>query len=203
MKKNFILAVGVFLIVCTDKPLVCAESPASFDCAKIFTQTGACPDDFCSLTCQESSDQKPCDPHCAVSPCYEIRADKCPLDRCDILLGCEGKKICFERNNEDYIGCGDLAFWGQEAECCQGLVRRCGVEFFDGSCDMLGQFSSDAVPICIPCGDDICGQFENRCNCPEDCGEGSYRGFVLDKIKETSLPDRQGGQEAQKKNKRK
>lgn len=66
--------------------------------------------------------------------------------------------------------CGDVAYAGQDVACCEGLVRRCGIEFLDGTCDMEGQDSVYNLPICIPCGDGLCGQFENRCNCPEDCG---------------------------------
>ena len=48
-------------------------------------------------------------------------------------------------------------------------IEHLEVVFFDGSCDLVGKSSVYAVPICIPCGNGICNQFETHCNCPEDC----------------------------------
>ena len=78
--------------------------------------------------------------------------------------------------------CGDLAYAGQDVDCCPGLVRRCGVEFFDGSCDMEGKNSIYSLPICVPCGDGVCGNFENRCNCPEDCKNPTLDNPVKKKV---------------------
>jgi hypothetical protein len=34
---------------------------------------------------------------------------------------------------------------------------------------MQGKNTAYHLPICIPCGDGVCTNFENHCNCPEDC----------------------------------
>ncbi len=48
--------------------------------------------------------------------------------------------------------------------CCEGLVSvPYGMEQ-DGEC--LFEYCGD---ICRPCGNGVCDEGENRCNCPEDC----------------------------------
>ncbi len=86
-----------------------------------------------------------------------------------MVKGCEGKYICYPKLIVPAGGCGGLGYQGGEVECCAGLVKRCGVENFDGRCDVTPRNSVHSVPTCIPCGDKICGQFENKCNCSEDC----------------------------------
>ena len=104
--------------------------------------------------------------------CLEFSAEDCPEKFCRIMVGCSGKEMCYFPRQYDPPECGGLSYDGQEAECCEGFVKKCGIEFFDGSCDMEeGYKSYEGVPICLPCGNGICNQFENRCNCPEDCVE--------------------------------
>ncbi len=73
----------------------------------------------------------------------------------------------------DEVVCKDI---GEEAEtdnqCCQGLEFReqIGYYFDDMHCE---PHRFDLNAICIDCGDGTCNtEYENRCNCPEDCKEG-------------------------------
>jgi hypothetical protein len=65
------------------------------------------------------------------------------------------------------------------AGCCEGLVRTDSlvvgdatppdVDRLDPACD----FGPDPASLltCIRCGDGICGEAENFCNCPADCSK--------------------------------
>ncbi len=171
----FFFVVGIFFAYADDK--------TSVDCTLIFKEKGQCPVEVCKLGLEINLQGQSLQV-CKSRPCPEISRDHCSLDRCQIIIGCEGKEICYYKENQAPPQCGPLAYTGQDVDCCEGLVRRCGVEFFDGSCDMLGKNSMYAVPICLPCGDGICGQFENHCNCPEDCrGKGTYAGFDFERYK--------------------
>ncbi|MBF0522610.1 MAG: DUF2180 family protein [Candidatus Omnitrophica bacterium] len=130
-------------------------------CSDAYEKDQQCPSDVCRL--------KP--EGCVPKPCYAIDVASCPKDYCDILKGCSGKKVCYDKIDDSLLMCGGLAYEGQTLECCEGFVKRCGIEFYDGSCDMEGKNTSESVAACIPCGNGICNQFENRCNCPEDCGQ--------------------------------
>lgn len=62
------------------------------------------------------------------------------------------------------------------SECCEGLTEwDSGMdtrEVVDGICVETGAVSGYPVGTCINCGNGICEDIENICNCPEDC-EGS------------------------------
>lgn len=152
-------------------PEVSAQDPLAEKCGQTFAATGECPSDLCALQCvQPQGDvQGNCLPVCAAKSCLQIKVDHCPLEFCAIMEDCAGQKICHYKMLAS-VQCGDLAYSGQDVECCDGLVKRCGIEFYDHTCDMEGKNSAYNLPICIPCGDGTCGQFENLCNCPEDCG---------------------------------
>ena len=57
-------------------------------------------------------------------------------------------------------------------KCCEGLEELSAYRIENGECEVLigGPFST-----CMPCGNGICESInnfkENKCNCPEDCGE--------------------------------
>ncbi len=108
---------------------------------------------------------------CLPKDCLEISAKDCPQDYCALMTNCSNEQVCHYQMQGERAQCGDLAYAGQDVECCEGLIRRCGIEFLDGTCDMEGRNSIYSLPICIPCGDGFCNNFENRCNCPEDCGD--------------------------------
>jgi len=146
-----------------------SQSNTTQHCSSVFEDIKKCPNDLCALSCTEEMVIEKCE--CVPKPCYEIKAEHCPEDQCELLDGCAGAKVCFGPIRAAPDLCGDLSYEGQDVECCNGLLKLCGVEYFDGTCDRKGLYSIDSVPICIPCGNDICNQFENRCNCPEDCGE--------------------------------
>ncbi|MCA9406771.1 MAG: hypothetical protein KC684_09545 [Candidatus Omnitrophica bacterium] len=135
-------------------------------CQKQFEEHQVCPEETCyQLSCLE----EPCDEGCHPKSCLEIEPEHCPLSACRLLMGCNDTSVCYPLSKQDTPECGTNAYEGQDVECCEGFIKRCGVEFFDGTCDMIGKGSIDSVPICLPCGNGICNQFENRCNCPEDC----------------------------------
>ena len=180
-KKVFVVILSLFFSL----PFLYAEDKKPADCFLLYAQNGQCPEQTCKLGCEWKNGQESCQQVCKPKPCAEIRLDDCPLDRCQTLASCEGgKDTCFDKENQAPPQCGPLAYTGQDIDCCPGLIRRCGVEFFDRTCDMVGKNSIYAIPICLPCGDGICGQFENRCNCPEDCREkGAYIGFDFEQYK--------------------
>lgn len=144
-------------------------------CQEFYDDQGECLESICFFGCPDGIMYLGCKKECLAKPCLQISAGKCPLHRCQLLVSCEAKedegeekKICFDQLLIEPSECGGLAYAGQ-LECCPGMEKRCGVEFFDGSCDMEAKNSVYVVPICLPCGNGICNQFENRCNCPEDC----------------------------------
>ena len=152
-----------------------AEAINPQTCQEFYDSLGECPELRCFLGCVGGIMYPGCEAGCQPKPCLQISAEECPLYRCQLLVSCENKgdpeeeiKVCFDLLANEPAECGGLAYAGQ-LECCEGMEKRCGVEFFDGSCDMVGANSVYAVPICLPCGNGTCNQFENRCNCPEDC----------------------------------
>ncbi len=141
-------------------PLSFAQPDISLEasCARVFQETQLCPPEGCRLS-QDT---------CIPKDCLEISAEHCPLQSCRLLKGCEGQDVCYYLADIEEPTCGTMGYVGP-VECCEGLVKRCGSEFFDGTCDMIGKDSIYSVPICIACGNGMCNQFEDGCNCPEDC----------------------------------
>ena len=136
-------------------------------CREVFQETKICPDEKCQLYCADSSDST-CQDECVPKECFKIKAKDCPKEYCQLVMGCDEKEVCFGKIQNEPEECGSLAYFGNR-ECCEGLVKKCGMEFLDGTCDMKSKNSIYSVPICIACGNGICNQFENNCNCPEDC----------------------------------
>ena len=71
---------------------------------------------------------------------------------------------------EEYVhpvGCAEAGeHRGVAVECCEGLVEIPNAYSQDHVCQyLLGAFS-----LCSDCGNGICEDWENSCNCPEDCG---------------------------------
>ncbi|UCG16430.1 MAG: DUF333 domain-containing protein, partial [Phycisphaerales bacterium] len=55
---------------------------------------------------------------------------------------------------------------GVAVECCEGLIEIGNTYPEDHTCHVLfGNF-----PLCSACCDENCDDWENSCNCPEDCG---------------------------------
>ena len=168
----------IFGMICSVTASAQTQEKAVLDCAQTFLENGLCPENLCNRTvkCNSQASEIRCVMTCDPKECVEISAPDCPVERCLVLAGCGKEEVCFPKIEQEEAECGDLAYSG-EKECCEGLVKRCGVEFFDGSCDMEGKYSMYNTPLCLPCGNNVCNQFENRCNCPEDCGDLGLKGF--------------------------
>jgi hypothetical protein len=138
-------------------------------CSNFLKAERKCPNDICMVGCEGGVIKAGCQVICEPRPCFELSAGDCPTDQCQVLQGCSGQPVCYTKDSDGPPACGDLAYPGQDVPCCEGMVQRCGIEFFDRTCDMVGHMSIYSVPICLPCGNGICNQFENHCNCPEDC----------------------------------
>ena len=70
----------------------------------------------------------------------------------------------------DYISHTD----NPAAQCCKGLKCKLPKKYFDKDCvNLYEKYGAGGYAgICINCGDGICDEeFENKCNCSEDCGE--------------------------------
>jgi len=151
-------------------------------CMDTLLDTGKCPENLCRMDCLNKLDpqSEQCDKICVPRRCPNIPIDQCPLEFCAVMVNCSHEKICHFKMAGGQADCGDTAYAGQDVACCPGLVRRCGIEFIDGTCDMEAkQDPMYSLPICIPCGNGICENFENRCNCPEDCGRPPEHGGTM------------------------
>lgn len=54
-------------------------------------------------------------------------------------------------------------------ECCEGLEAISSPDYFDEDCNFKPKIGVSGGAICSNCGNGICENWENRCNCPEDC----------------------------------
>jgi len=59
-------------------------------------------------------------------------------------------------------------------KCCEGLVESVSYTGINSEC-----FPEMDVAICTNCQDGTCGPGENKCNCPQDCGEISTSSELL------------------------
>lgn len=180
MKK--FLFIAVLVLFCSS--LVSASGLGDY-CQKIFDEEKKCPGETCVMVVSDDFEDEYTKQVCQAKPCDEISAEECPLDFCDQMINCRDEEIC-NFKMIDPPECGNLSYAGQDVPCCEGLVRRCGVAFLDDTCDMYGDDSEYNIPICIPCGDGVCTNFENVCNCPEDCvleSDSTYKGQLFGKEK--------------------
>ncbi len=163
----FVFAVFVAAVI----PLpVGADQTFSEFCSQIYAESSKCPQAACQLQCASGVSVPDCPQICIPKECKSISPQNCPPKFCSIVEDCSKKKICLPKIPADQVPeCGALAYSAQDVECCKGLVKRCGFDYLDGKCNMEGKNTSYRFPICIPCGDGICANFENHCNCPEDC----------------------------------
>ncbi|GEN13480.1 hypothetical protein SAMN05443572_1068 [Myxococcus fulvus] len=97
------------------------------------------------------------------------RCDDFPKD-CELATYCDGVRFC--RTQPRYPNeatCAEEGILGANVACCPGLVPRCGsLEHYVGpKCDPIE--GTTAEPVCVRCGDGVCGRAEQVCNCPEDC----------------------------------
>jgi len=144
---------------------ICKETP---DC--VITQENCC-------TCGNGGIQA------AINKEYagkwgEVLSGKCADISCSTVMNCrEGEAVCrdnvceFEEKETaqscahegDTISIMPTPAGASGLNCCEGLAQR-GV--YDKECGPIMD-----VAICVTCPDGKCGPGENRCNCPEDCGE--------------------------------
>lgn len=165
-----IVIIAVSFILFFPTKLTYKESDLSKYCKTVFEETGKCPEDKCEIGCGSGGpfDVGGCPIACNPKPCVAFDFDNCPLESCHIMTDCKGKEICYYKLSGEPPECGGTSYYGQDVACCEGLIKRCGRVLEDGSCDTnSGGYNN--LPHCIPCGNKICDQFENRCSCPEDC----------------------------------
>ncbi|WP_338873226.1 hypothetical protein [Myxococcus stipitatus] len=102
------------------------------------------------------------------------RCGKYPQD-CEVGVYCDGVRFC--RSQPRFPSpetCAGEGILGANVACCSGLVARCGIpEGGRGTCNP--QQGDESEPVCIRCGDGMCGPFEQACNCPEDCAPSEAR----------------------------
>lgn len=70
-------------------------------------------------------------------------------------------------------GCSDCVRKGEYIiedgqECCEDLSPKNEKEIYAANCTFFPNMGA-SLKQCIPCGDGVCGELENVCNCPEDC----------------------------------
>jgi len=165
---RIIILAGLFII--SGNYLLSAQETFSEFCGREYMTKKDCPTAVCGLQCEDGSMTEGCSLACVPRRCEKLSEASCPLQFCQLVTDCAKQKLCLPKTEENTIpGCGDLAYNGQDVECCKGLVKKCGFDYFDGTCNMTGKNSPYNLPICIPCGDGKCTNFENHCNCPEDC----------------------------------
>ncbi len=165
-RRRIPMMLGAGAVLFVAMPLVFGAETLAERCAREFRANGSCPEAVCRAVWVEQDGRRV--QECRPKECPEIPPEACPPE-CSLMTDCSGEQICHYPMVGERPACGDLAYAGQDVPCCEGLVKRCGVEFIDGSCDMEGKHSVYNLPICIPCGDGVCGNFEDACNCPEDC----------------------------------
>ncbi len=162
--------VGVVVALMSFADALYAQQSFSDHCSKAYSENLQCPTTICQLKCANDSQEKECPKVCVPKDCVAISAENCPNKFCRTQTDCSQTTSCQPQNDLDHIPeCGALAYSGQDVECCKGLVKRCGFDYLDGKCNMQGKNTAYHLPICIPCGDGVCTNFENHCNCPEDC----------------------------------
>jgi len=176
MKKGLIIGGGVLgllvlsVIVKQFMVIVPEKSTYSNECDRVYQETGECSSDRCEFLCDLATDiGDNCDKRCIPKDCSRFSPEVCPVEICQVTKACDGNSAC-RAIADGQRQCGEEGYFGQDVECCSGLVRKCGKLTSDGLCDpQSGGYQK--LPSCIPCGNGICEKYENKCNCPEDCTE--------------------------------
>ncbi len=99
-----------------------------------------------------------CNPACVVN---------LPREEAEVNWRCTGlKPVCISE--------GETGNYFDEDVCCSGLTRIGNSFVSGGGCvaPTNGRFK------CTNCGDTVCGDGENSCNCPADCGKCEVAVFV-------------------------
>ena len=114
-------------------------------------------DCFYQQICIENQCSDPeCDPE---NPCEE---GECKSGIC--ILPEEECIIAGEEEKSPYLGEDDP---NKDIDCCSGLIAVEPIEFYDEECNEAGL--SEFAYVCTDCGNDVCEEWESKCNCEEDC----------------------------------
>ncbi|WP_342377256.1 hypothetical protein NVS55_38250 [Myxococcus stipitatus] len=109
--------------------------------------------------------------------CEGLSVERCGSHRedCEVGVYCDGVRFCRSRPEfPSEESCAAEGILGANVACCSGLVARCGVPTRGHeACDP--QKGDASEPVCLRCGDGVCGPFEQACNCPEDCATSEAR----------------------------
>lgn len=141
-----------------DKTLVFNDSCMfDSDCVKVQTSC-------CNFTSINKNDEKKwnntheeidcSDIECNINndyPACNLSIKKCTLVKC-VRAG--------EISDEFFIG-----KYLEPKLCCHGLEKISALEYKDGSCNKIKNVTS----VCSNCGNNICDEWENICNCNIDC----------------------------------
>lgn len=112
-----------------------------------------------------------CDGNGVCDP--DENCESCPSDCTETGSGC-GNGICEPRLGENCINCsadcnGKRVGKASGQFCCGAGNREISTGCDDNRCSSRGfECTTEGVPPC--CGNGSCGEFEDSCNCPSDCG---------------------------------
>lgn len=100
-----------------------------------------------------------CNPACVVD---------LPNEEAEVNWRCTGLVV------PGCISEGETGNYFDEDVCCSGLTKISNSFVSGGGCVA----PTDGSFKCTNCGDNVCGDGENRCNCPQDCGKCEVAIFV-------------------------
>lgn len=170
MRIQILIMVFFGTLIISPSQLFSATQPFINYCLNSYETDKVCPEQDCQLKCLDGSQTPDCVLGCQPKECRTFSVQSCPKRFCTIMTDCATEESCQPKTPFEQIpDCGTLGYNAQEVECCLGLIKRCGFDYLDGKCNMVGKGTAYQFPICIPCGDGVCTNFENHCNCPEDC----------------------------------
>jgi hypothetical protein len=155
---------------------------------KIFSKTmycengcinGACIKEIGTLTCKEECQAKGyvtgiCRSWSVVPDaewgCKDNELNIGQTSDCSVPFGLVGasKTCCCQKEAQEDCRDENYECTIKDIPCCSGL-KEVPYAFVGpgGSC-----IAATCGSICRPCGNGVCDANENKCNCPEDCGEG-------------------------------
>jgi len=102
---------------------------------------------------------------------YKVKIDYFKDSKCQgkVYSVYSNEFIIKEPTSKKCIPEGGTLFPNDGNKCCVGLSPRWNYEIQeDGSCKSISGSSGHQL-ICVKCGNGVCGEGENGCNCPKDC----------------------------------
>jgi len=128
----------------------------SISCEKIYI----CNEDTGTYWIDLDIEKEGCNPACVIN----VETKEAEINwRCTgVLLSCASEGEAFSSVYEDYPD-----------HCCEGLTEwHSGMDTsisIADECYQTGRLAGSPVGTCINCGNGICEDIENPCNCPDDC----------------------------------